>query len=100
MLREGPSGGYRFIPGIRAFSSGTVAAAGHEIVHVTLARPVPWREGFAKIEQHLKQQGRPRTALCGIELRSPAQFSFEGFAQFNEGYRGVLAEWSILLGED
>jgi hypothetical protein len=101
MLREGPSGcGYKFIPGIRAFSSGTIATAGHEIVHATLTRPVPWREGFARIESHLRQQGRPRTALCGIELRSPAPFTFDGFDTFNEGYRGVLGEWGILLGED
>ena len=100
MLRDGPSGGYRFLPGIPAFSSGTVATPGHEIVHVTLAAPVPWRQGFNRIDEHLKAQGRPRTALCGIELRSPAQFTFDGFARFNDGYRGMLAEWKILIGED
>jgi len=100
MLRDSPTGGYRFVPGITAFSSGTVAMPGHEIVHVTLGAPLPWRDGFARIERHLREQGRPRTALCGIELRSPAQFSFEGFASFNDGYRGLLAEWGILVGED
>jgi len=100
MLRDCPNGNYRFLPGISAFSSGTVAMPGHEIVHVTLAAPVPWRDGFTRIERHLRDQQRPRTALCGIELRSPAAFTFEGFAKFNEGYRALLADWSILVGED
>ncbi len=100
MLRDCPTRGYRFLPGIPAFSSGTVAMPGHEIVHVTLARPVPWRDGFTRIERHLRDQGRPRTALCGIELRIPGAFTFDGFAKFNEGYRSLLAEWDILLGDD
>ncbi len=100
MLRDHPTGSYRFLPGISAFSSGTVAAPGHEIVHVTLAAPVPWRAGFTRIERHLREQGRPRTALCGIELRSPAPFTFDGFAKFNDGYRSLLGEWDILVGED
>ena len=97
MLRDHPRGDYRFMPGIRAFSCGTVATPGHEIVHVTLAAPVPWRDGFARIDRLLREQGRPRTALCGIELRSPAPFSFDGFDRFNEGYRALLGEWEILV---
>jgi hypothetical protein len=100
MLRDGPNGSYRFLPGIPAFSSGVVASPGWEIVHATLRAPVPWREGFARIEHHLRGQGRPRTALCGIELRSPAPFTFEGFDAFNEDYRRLLADWEILVGAD
>jgi len=100
MLRDGPDPSYRFLPGIRAFSSGVVAATGWEIVHATLRTPVPWRDGFARIERHLRGLGRPRTALCGIELRSPTPFTFDGFATFNEGYRAVLGEWKILVGDD
>ena len=97
MLRDVPHGGYRFLPGIPAFSSGVVAQPGWEIVHATLTAPVPWREGFARIDRHLREAGRPRAALCGIELRSPAPFTFEGFAAYNEGYRAVLEEWNILV---
>jgi hypothetical protein len=100
MLRDHPTGSYRFLPGISAFSSGTVAQPGHEIVHVTLTAPVPWRAGFTRIERHLREQGRPRTALCGIELRSPQPFTFDGFAKFNDGYRSLLGEWDILVGDD
>lgn len=100
MLRDVPAGGYRFLPGISAFSSGVVATAGWEIVHATLAALVPWREGFARIDRHLREAGRPRAALCGIELRSPAPFTFGGFDDFNRGYRALLAEWKILVGDD
>ena len=100
MLRDCPTGGYRFLPGISAFSSGVVAQPGWEIVRATLASPLPWREGFARIDRHLRERGRPRVALCGIELRSPAPFTFEGFARFNDGYRAVLDEWGILVDGD
>jgi enamine deaminase RidA (YjgF/YER057c/UK114 family) len=100
MRPDHPSGDYSYLPGISAFSCGTVARAGHEIVHVTLAQPVPWRAGFQRIDGHLREQGRARTALCGIELRSPAAFTFAGFDQFNAGYRGRLADWGILVGDD
>ena len=100
MLRDHPTGDYRYMPGISAFSCGTVARPGHEIVHVTLGAPAPWRDGFARIERHLREVKRSKTALCGIELRSPALFTFDGFAAFNEGYRKLLAEWDILVGDD
>jgi hypothetical protein len=100
LLRDVPAGGYRFLPGIPAFSSGTVAMSGWEIVHATLAAPMPWRQGFARIDGHLAQAGRPRQALCGIMLRSPAPFSFDGFDGFNQGYRELLEEWKILLDGD
>jgi hypothetical protein len=100
MLRDCPNGTYRYLPGIPAFSSGVVATAGWEIVHATLREPLPWRAGFERIERHLRGEGRPRTALCGIELRSPAPFTFEGFDGFNQGYRALLGEWGILAGDD
>ena len=100
MLRDVPAGSYRFLPGISAFSSGVVATSGWEIVHATLAAPVPWRDGFARIDRHLREAGRPRAALCGIELRSPAPFTFGGFDEFNQGYRALLADWKILVNDE
>lgn len=98
--REVPGGGYRFLPGIAPFSSGVAASPGHQVVHVTLRAPVPWREGFERIDRHLRAEGRPRTALCAVELRSPAPFTFAGFDGFNAGYRALLAEWKLLVGSD
>ena len=99
-LRDMSAGNYRFLPGIAPFSSGVVATAGHQIVHATLRAPMPWRDGFALIDRHLRAEGRPRQAVCAIELRSPTQFTFDGCDTFNEGYRGVLNEWKILLDGD
>jgi hypothetical protein len=97
LLRDAKTGNYRFLPGIPAFSSGVVAMPGFEIVHATLAAPLPWREGFKRIDDHLREAGRPRTAVCGIMLRSPKPFTFDGFDEFNQGYRSLLGEWGILV---
>lgn len=96
-LIECAEGQYRFLPGIEAYSSGVVAMPGHEVVHATLRAPVPYRDGFARIETHLRAQGRPRAALCAIELRIPAPFTFDGFTEFNRRYRAVLESWGILI---
>lgn len=96
-LIPNPPGGYRFLTGIAPYSSGVVALPGYEIVHVTLRRPRPYREGFELIERYLAAQNRPRQALCAIELRSPQPFTFAGFAEFNGGYQKLLAEWGLLV---
>ena len=44
-----------------------------------------------------RSEGRPRAALCAIELRSPTPFSFEGFDAFNAVYRALLTEWKLLV---
>jgi hypothetical protein len=67
------------------------------MVHATLQAPVPWRQGFAGIERHLRALGRPRTALGAIELRIPTPLTFAGFAEFNRGYRALLGEWGLLV---
>ncbi|MCB0108755.1 MAG: hypothetical protein KDE53_22695 [Caldilineaceae bacterium] len=95
-----PVGNYRFHPGIAPYSAGVVAMPGYEIIRVTLAQPVPYRAGFAQIEAHLQGLGRPRQALCAVELRLPAPRSFTGFIDFNRDYRAILAEWEILVGEE
>lgn len=98
MLTSSVDGSYRFLPGIEPYSSGVVATSGFQVVHARLGAPVPWRAGFGRIEAHLREQGRARTALCAIELRIPAPLSFEGFAAFNSGYRELLTAWGLLVG--
>jgi hypothetical protein len=97
VLLPNPRGNYQFLPGIEPYSSGVVADAGYEIRHVTLLQSIPYREGFARIEAHLREAGRSRQALCAVELRSPAPFTRAGFAEFNVGYRALLAEWGLLI---
>ena len=98
-LIDNPRGGYRFASGIAPYSSGVAAMAGYEIIHVTLHRPVPWRQGFDRIDAHLGALGRPRQALCAIQLRSPEPLSFDGFGAFNQGYRALLADWDLLVDD-
>jgi len=94
-----PIGNYRFFTGIAPYSAGVVAMPGYEVVRVTLHQPIPYRQGFDLIASHLATVGRPRQALCAIELRLPAPRSFTGFIDFNRDYRAILADWSILVGE-
>jgi hypothetical protein len=92
---KSPDGSYRFVPGVPPYSAGVAAESGFRIERATLASPLPVAEGFRRIQAHLEGLGRPLTALCACELRSPAPFSEAGFADFNRGYVGVLQEWGL-----
>jgi hypothetical protein len=92
-----PKGNYSFIKGISPYSAGVAASSGFEIEHARFQRPLPLRAGFAAADQRLKTLGRPHQSLCGIELRSPRPFTFQGFADFNAGYVDILKTWDILL---
>lgn len=92
-----PSGDYLFLPGIDPYSCGVVAAAAHEIVHVTFDTPIPHKAGFDRIEKFLAAQSRSLTTLCGIELRSPQPFTFAGFIEFNATYAQILRDWGVFV---
>jgi hypothetical protein len=96
-LTDHPTGNYRFLPGIAPYSCGVVSSPGFEIVHVTLQKPLPYRRGFEEIERFLASQKRPKAALCGIELRSPVPFTFQGFADFNAQYATILRDWGVFV---
>lgn len=89
------AGGYRTIPAVFQYSGGVAAEPGFAIERVTLRQWMPLAAGFARIEAHLKAIGRPLTAFCACELRSPAQFSEAGFIAFNQHYCETLARWGI-----
>ena len=97
MLTDHPSGNYRFLPGIAPYSCGVVASLGFEIIHVTFQRPAPYRQGFEKVAEILKSTGRSRLALCGISLRSPRPYSFQGFSEFNAQYAEILKGWGVFV---
>jgi hypothetical protein len=89
-------GGYRFIKGVFQYSAGVAAAPGFEIVRARVAGLPPLAEGLRCIEAHLKNVGRPVTAFCACELRSPKPFDDAGFLAFNRGYVEPLTRWGII----
>jgi hypothetical protein len=98
-LLDNPQGNYRFLEGIAPYSSGVVAMPGHEIVHVIIQEPPPYRKGFELVERHLTERGRSRAALCAIQLRIPEALPFDGFAEFNQDYRALLEDWNLLVDD-
>lgn len=94
-----PTGNYLFLPGIAPYSCGAVSAEGHEIIQVTFQSPPPLEKGFSELQQFLKDRKRPISALCGISLRSPKPYTFEGFSQFNSGYAQTLKDWGIFADD-
>src|ERR1044071_5180397 len=92
-------GGYRFVEGVFQYSAGVAAEPGHRIVRVQFRRPVPLEGGFRRIEQIVAGAGRPLTAFCACELRSPAPFTEAGFAAFNKVYVSTLERWKIYDGK-
>lgn len=88
-------GGYRFIKAVFQYSGGVAAEPGFEIVRARLARPLALAQGFAAAEAHLKSVGRPLTAFCACELRSPAPFTEQGFLDFNKLYAATLERWGV-----
>jgi hypothetical protein len=98
MTREFPPGNYRFIPAVFQYSSGAAADPGFEIERVRFDVPVPLADGFALAADFILAAGRPLTAFCACELRSPAAFTEDGFRAFNEHYVKTLAQWGLFDG--
>ncbi|HEX2199325.1 MAG TPA: hypothetical protein VHG88_12020 [Burkholderiales bacterium] len=94
------AGGYRYIKAVFQYSGGVAAEAGFEIERVRLRRPLPLADGFAFVESHLRRIGRPSTAFCACELRSPAPFTEQGFVEFNRHYVQTLERWGIYRDGD
>ncbi len=90
-----PDGSYRFVKGVFPYSAAVAPLPGFELERVRFQRPLPLVRAFGAIEAHLVTAGRPVTAFCACELRSPAPFTEQGFADFNKEYVGQLTEWNI-----
>ena len=88
-------GGYRFLTHAFQYSGGVAAEAGFEIVPARFAKMLPLQAGFDAVEAHLKSLGRPFQAFCACELRSPAQFTDQGFIDFNRLYVQRLEKWGV-----
>ena len=98
-VRSFTPGGYRFIPGPFQYSGGVAAELGFRIERARFATPPALADGFAAVEAHLARLGRPPTAFCACELRSPAQLTDAGFVAFNRTYVEKLATWGIFRDE-
>lgn len=88
-------GGYRYIPAVFQYSGGVAAEGGYELERARFLSPMPLADAFAKVEAHLKAIGRPFTAFAHCELRSPGQFTDQGFIDFNKHYVQTLERWGI-----
>ena len=97
MLIENEKGNYAFLKGIAPYSSGVIALPGYEVVYARLKQPLPWRDGFERIDAHLKSVDRDRHALCGMALRCPEPYTMQGFIDFNTSYCDVLESWDLYV---
>jgi hypothetical protein len=87
---------YRYLPAIPPYSSGVAAEAGYEIIGLRFEEPPPVAAGFTQLDAECAERGLARSALVGIELRSPAPLAFGAFDEFNTVYRALLAERGLL----
>lgn len=97
---EFAAGGYRYIRAVFQYSGGVAASPGFAIERVRLHDQVNLLDGFELIQRNLTGMGRPLTALCACELRSPAPFSEAGFTAFNRDYVDTLERWGIFKNDD
>ena len=94
------AGGYRYVRGPFQYSGGVAAEPGFRIERARFAKRLSMIEGFRAIEAHLAARGRPTTAFCACELRSPAPFTEAGFVAFNRAYVGTLERWGIFRDDE
>ena len=93
------SRGYRFVTGVFQYSAGVAAMSGYQIVRVRFKDLVPMDEGFRIIEKIITDAGRPMSAFCACELRSPKPFTEQGFEYFNRRYVETLERWALFDGQ-
>src|SRR5438270_13197912 len=98
MTHDFPAGNYAFLPAVFQYSSGAAANSGFDIERVRFDTVLPLAEGFARAAKYIQTAGRPLTAFCACELRSPAAFTEYGFRRFNERYGKTRTEWGRFEG--
>ena len=92
-----PERGFGYAPGVFQYSCGVTALPGFRLERARFRVPVPLVEGFDRIKAHLAALGLQTTAFAACELRSPAPFTEDGFAAFNQVYAGTLQAWGVFL---
>src|SRR5262245_55761881 len=99
MATDFSAGGYRFVPRVFQCSAGAAALPGYEIQRVRFRTPGSLAHSFERIEKFITEAGRPLTSFCACELRSPGQFTEQGFRAFNEKYVVTLQRWGLFDGK-
>jgi len=94
-----PAGGYAAPRGWLQYSRGARALPGHAIVRVRFQNLMPLDAGFTRIAAWLRDRELPLTSLCACELRSPKQFTEDGFRAFNLRYAETLRAWGVMQGD-
>ena len=92
-----PTGSHRFLPAISPYSAGFAVNPGFEITALVLRECTTLIEGFARIDALLHERALPKSALAGLQLRSPGAFSFDAFKRFNDSYNELLNQRSLIL---
>jgi hypothetical protein len=92
-------GNYRFVTHAFQYSGGVEALEGYAVERVRFVKPLKLADGFAAAQAHMARLGRPPTSFCACELRSPGQFTDQGFIDFNRHYVQQLAAWGIFHDE-
>ena len=82
----------RRIPG-----AGVVFRPGFEIVYVTFQARRRFARASKRMEEFLESAGQSKEALCGVSLRSPRPYSFQGFVDFNSQYAEILKSWGVFV---
>jgi hypothetical protein len=91
-------GNYRFIPAVFQYSAGVASEPGFQIERAVFHEPQPLASGFRRAQALMAAHGRPPTAFCACELRSPLPLTDDGFRAFNQHYVETLAGWGIYDG--
>jgi hypothetical protein len=95
--RDFQPGGFSYLPGVFQYSAGVASREGYRIERARFRSPVALDEAFRRIEAFLAAIGRPTTAFCACELRSPGPMSEDTFRRFNERYVERLSAWGLVV---
>ena len=90
------SGGYRFIPAVFQYSGGVAAEPGYRIERVTFRDAGAARGRVSRASRaSSRPRGRPLTAFCACELRSPEPFTEAGFRPSTSSTSARWPKWGI-----
>jgi len=98
--RTHPSGSYRYLPAIAAYSAGIAAEPGFAIHAVRFNELLALRDSFERIDQMLNSRNLPAHSLAALELRSPEIVGLSDFHRFNDEYLEHLRDRKLITGVD